>query len=187
MKKFCILFLFVFLCSCSTRQVSDRYNGATAQQLAAQSVNDLFEKLPEKDFTKIAGKKVFVECHFLNNIEPVEYAKQRMILELMDSYDCQPVTEKSHADIIFSVFFTAMGTDLDKFGLSIPEIIIPGAGVLSSIDIISLEMFHGVSSMYYYFLDPDNHILAKGKPVKAIARNDTLKLPMISIPINTVD
>lgn len=64
--------------------------------------------------------------------------------------------------------------------------ILPGAGGLTSIDIISLEMFHGVSELYYYFIDPENHIIFKGKPVKAIVRNDTLKLPVISIPINTV-
>ena len=187
MKKLCILFLLIFLCSCSTRQVSDKYSGATEQRLTSHSINDLFERLPEKYFAKIDGKKVYIECHFLNNIEPVLYAKQRLILELMDTYNCQPVSEKSQADITLSVFFTAIGTDLDKFGLSLPDLVVPGAGVISSIDIISLEMFHGVSEMYYYFLDENNYVMDKGEPIKSVVRNDTLKLPMISIPINTVD
>ncbi len=186
MKKLLLLLLIVFLCSCSTRQVSDRFSGATEQRLLSHSVNDLAEALPKKDFTEINGKPVFLECHFLNTIEPVDYARQRLALELMDTYNCTVVTEKQDADVTLQVFFTGLGTDLDKFGLSLPEIIVPGVGALSSIDIIALEMFHGVSEMYYYFLDNDNHIILKGKPMQALVRNDTLKLPFISIPINTV-
>lgn len=186
MKRFCILLVLVFLWACSTRQISDRYSGATEQRLASHSLNDLMEKLPKEDFSAIEGKTVFIECHFLNKIEPVDYARQRFILELIDTYNCRRTEVESNADIKLQVFFTAIGTDLDKFGFSVPELIVPGAGVLSSIDVIALEMFHGVSEMYYYFLDRQNNIIARGEPIKAIVRNDTLKLPIISIPINTV-
>jgi len=186
MKNFSILFLILFMCSCSTRQVSDHYSGACEQRLTSHSVNALMESIPKADFSRIEKKKVFIECYFLNNIEPVAYAQKRLEMELIDTYNCQIVSVISDADLKLQVFFIALGTDLDKFGLSLPELVVPGAGVLSTIDIIALEMFHGVSEMYYYFLDHNNHIIVKGKPVKAMVRNDTLKLPIISIPINTV-
>jgi len=144
------------------------------------------EKLPGEHFSTIQGKKVFVACHFLNSIEPVAYARERLEMELIDTYNAQIVSDELDADIRLHVFFTAIGTDLDSFGIRVPELIVPGAGVLSAIDIIALEMFHGVTEVYYYFLDADNTIVLKGAPLKTIVRNDTLKLPVISIPINTV-
>lgn len=200
MKKLLMLLLIVFLCSCSAQQISENYQGATEQRLLSHSINDLAEALPEADFELLEGKIVFLECHFLNdikpveleshylnNIKPVEYAKQRLVLELINTYNCHIVTQQSDAEITLQIFFTALGTDLDKFGLSLPDLVVPGAGVVSSIDIIALEKFHGVAEMYYYFLDENNHIIAKGKPLKTITRNDSLNLPIISIPINTVD
>lgn len=187
MKKLLMFLLIVFLCSCSSQQISDRYNGATEQRLLSHSINDLAEALPKTDFAAVEGKTVFVECHFLNAIEPVEYAKQRLVMELINTYNCQIVTQQSDAEVTLQIFFTALGTNLDKFGLSLPDLVVPGAGVVSSIDIIALEKFHGVTEMYYYFLDESNHIIAKGKPLKTVTRNDSLNLPIISIPINTVD
>src|SRR6056297_3409847 len=113
MKKWSLLLLLVLSCACSSRQVSDHYTGATEQRLIAHSINDLMEKLPEKDFSELQGKKVFLECFFLNNIEPLAYSKERFRLELMDTWGCRMVPEKTDADMTVQVFFTAIGTDTD--------------------------------------------------------------------------
>ncbi|HOO45078.1 MAG TPA: hypothetical protein PLM29_02515 [Deltaproteobacteria bacterium] len=186
MKRLPFLLVILMLCSCSTRQISDRYSGATEQRLTSHSVNDLMEKLPGEHFSTIQGKKIAVTCHFLNNIEPVAYARERLEMELINTYNARIVSDEVDAELRLHVFFTAIGTDLDSFGIRIPELVVPGAGVLSAIDVIALEMFHGVTEVYYYFLDEQETIVLKGEPLKAIVRNDTLKLPIISIPINTV-
>lgn len=188
MKKPVVLILFlIFLAACSSRQVVDQYQGATAQRLTSHSVNDMIANIPEKDFSCLEGKKVYLSCYFLNSIEPLAYAQKRLELELMDKYQCRMVREPSEAEIRLHVFFTSLGTDTDEVGLRTPEIVIPGLGGFSQINLISLEMFHGVTEFYYYMVDNRDRIVAKSDMMKTVVRNDSLALPVITIPITTVD
>ena len=104
----------------------------------------------------------------------------------MDKYKCRLVDDPADAEMEAYVFFTSLGTDIDKFGLSTPELAIPGVGV-SSIDLLALEMFHGISELYYYIEDDKGQIIAKSDMIKTTVRNDSLALPLITIPLNTVD
>ncbi len=180
-----IIFL-VLMTACSTRQVIERYHGSTAQRLTSHSVNDMIAAIPEADFSRLQNKPVYLECYFLNDIEPLAYAKKRLELELMDRYQCRLVSDPVDAEMEVYVFFTSLGTDSDKFGLSTPEIAIPGMG-LSSIDLLALEMFHGITELYYYIVDDREQIIAKSDVIQTRVRNDSLALPVITIPINTVD
>ncbi|HMA84854.1 MAG TPA: hypothetical protein VKN73_04050 [Desulfosalsimonadaceae bacterium] len=188
MKKSALLILglIILMTACSTRQVMDQYNGATAQRLTSHSVNDMIADMPEADFSRLQDKPVYLECYFLNDIEPLAYAKKRLELELMDKYQCRLINDPADAEMQVYVFFTSLGTDEGSFGLKTPEIAIPGMG-LSSIHIISLEMFHGITELYYYIVDDKEQIIAKSDMIKTRVRNDSLALPVITIPINTVD
>ncbi len=188
MKKPAVLvLLIIFMAACSSRQIIDQYHGSTAQRLTSHSVNNMIANIPEKDFSCLEGKKVYLSCYFLNNIEPLAYAQKRLELELMDKYQCLPVPEPSEAEIRLHVFFTSLGTDRDEFGLHTPELVIPGLGGFSQIDVISLEMFHGITELYYYIVDDKDRIVAKSDMMKTVVRNDSLSLPVITIPVNTVD
>ena len=179
--------LLLLLAACSTRQIREDYAGATEQRLVSHSVNDLMEILPDKDISILAGHKVFLECFFLDNTPSLDYARRRLEMQLIEKYQCELVADSGDAEFLFNVFFTAIGTDFDKFGLSTPELVLPGAGGASSIDIIALEKYHGISELYYYILDSDNRMIAKGETIKKVVRDDSLALPVITIPINTVD
>ncbi|MBS3758983.1 MAG: hypothetical protein KGY61_10005 [Desulfobacterales bacterium] len=188
MKKPVALVLFlIFLAACSSRQIVGQYEGATAQRLTSHSVNNMIANIPEKDFSCLEDKKVYLSCYFLNNIEPLAYAQKRLELELMDKYQCRLVPEPSEAEIRLHVFFTSLGTDTDEFGLHTPELVIPGLGGFSQIDVISLEMFHGITELYYYIVDDKDRIVAKSDMMKTVVRNDSLSLPVITIPIVTGD
>jgi len=182
-----IIVISLLLAACSTRQIREDYAGATEQRLVSHSINDLMEILPDKDISILAGHKVFLECFFLDNSPQFQYARERLAMRLIEKYHCELVSDPADAQFQFDVFFTAIGTDYDKFGLSTPELILPGAGGVSSIDIITLEKYHGISELYYYILDSGNRMLAKGETIKKVVRNDSLALPVITIPINTVD
>ncbi|MFP4226403.1 MAG: hypothetical protein ACLFRF_06710 [Desulfobacterales bacterium] len=54
-------------------------------------------------------------------------------------------------------------------------------------DLLSLEMFHGITELYYYIVDDREQIVAKSEVIQTRIRNDSLALPLITIPINTVD
>jgi hypothetical protein len=181
-----MLIIFCTVCSCSTREIRDHYAGATEQRLTSLSINKLMTMLPEKDFSILKGKKVLLRCYFLESTEPFKYAQKRLEMELMDKYQCKMVEVSSYANFIVHVFFTSLGTDIDKFGLSTPDLVLPVVGGISSMDLIALAMFHGITELYYYILDSDHQVLVKGKRIKSVTRNDSLALPLITIPINTV-
>ena len=181
-----ILIVLCLVCSCSTREIREHYTGSTEQRLISLSINKLMTMLPEKDFSILRGEKVLLRCYFLESTALFEYAQKRLEMELMDRYQCQMVESSDDANLILHVFFTSLGTDIDKFGISTPDLVLPVVGGISSMDLISLSMFHGITELYYYVLDSDHQVLVKGKRIKSVTRNDSLSLPFITIPINTV-
>lgn len=179
--------LVVVMTGCSTRGLHENYQGATEQRLITQSLDALIQKLPEEDFLPLKGETVYLECHFIEDSTSLAYAKERLKLELKQKYGLTLFDEPEAADKILKVFFNAIGTDKDDFGLQTPEFIIPGVGATFGIDIITLDMFHGVSELYYYIVDNKSSEVVRGDRIHSIIRTDKLSLPIISIPINTLD
>lgn len=182
-----MLLLTLFVCSCSTRGIHDQYFGATEQRLLARSIDKLMLSLPEEDFKPLTGKQIQLVCHFVENNTALQYAKDRLELELREKYQAGIVKGSEDADAIIQVFFTALGTDQDDFGLKTPEFIMPGSASTVSINLITLDMYHGVSELYYYIIDQKNPKITRSERIKATIRTDKLALPIISIPINTLD
>ncbi|SLM29193.1 conserved exported hypothetical protein [Desulfamplus magnetovallimortis] len=172
--------------SCSTRGVNDEYFGATEQRLMTHSLDQLVSMLPEEDFMPFNEQNVYVECHFIEDEPPLKYALKRIELELTHKYSCTIVDSPDAADIICDFFFTAFATDQDSFGFKTPEFMIPGSSGTVSIDLIALDMYHGVSELYYYITDPRSNKVTRGERIKSIIRTDKLSLPIISIPVSTL-
>ena len=190
-RRFFIVGMFIFLTcfttACSTRGIHDKYFGATEQRLMTRSIDQLIQKLPEKDFKPLYGQNVYPVCHFVEDNTALQYAQKRLELELMEKYHIHLIDSPETADAVLQVFFTAIGTDQDNFGFKTPDFIIPGSGTSVSIDLISLDMYHGVSEFYYYIIDQKSQRITRGDRLKSIIRTDKLALPIITIPINTLD
>ncbi|THB81571.1 MAG: hypothetical protein D3926_01410 [Desulfobacteraceae bacterium] len=182
-----LIVITTFTQSCSTRGVHDEYFGATEQRLLTHSIDQLVSMLPENDFKPVKGQRVFVECHFIENNHPLQYAAARIKLEMTQKYSLSIVDSIEKADVIFDFFFTAIGTDRDDIGFSTPEFVIPGMAGVVKIDLISLDMYHGVSELYYFMTDSKTGEISKRDRIRSIIRTDKLALPIISIPINTLD
>lgn len=181
-----VLLTVLFLTSsCSTRGVHDKYFGATEQRLVTHSLDQLVSMLPEKDFMPFKEQKIYVECHFLEDNIPLAYALKRIEMEFIQKYACSMADSPESADVIYDFFFTALGTDQDSIGFSTPEIIIPSVGAVT-MDLIALDMYHGVSELYYYITQPDAGKVSRGERIRSIIRTDKLALPIISIPISTL-
>ena len=181
-----LLAVIFFNASCSTRGVHDQYFGATEQRLVTHSLDQLVSMLPEKDFMPLKERKIYVECHFLEDSFPLKYALKRIEMELVQKYSCTVVDAPESADVIYDFFFTALGTDQDSMGFRTPEFMVPGAAGTVSIDLIALDMYHGVSELYYYITEPDAGKISRGERIRSIIRTDKLSLPIISIPISTL-
>ena len=175
------------LTACSARQITEHYSGATEQRLVTHSIHRLLENLPREDFAVLLNQPVFLECFFVNQTAgPLEYARQRLEMALKNQCNCRLVETPAEAAYTLTVFFTSLGTNFDKFGLTTPELILPVTGGISAIDIIALEMYHGISSCNYFITETGGQVIVAGQMKKKVVRNDSLKLPLISIPIKTV-
>ncbi len=196
-RLFIILVVTLLIGGCSTRGLNDHYASVTEQRLVTQSLDKLVKALPEGDFTVLQDKSVFLQAYFIE--QPVypeahmaeqssllAYAKQRLKLELMKKYSCRLVEDLEEADYQVHFFFNAIGTDQDSLGISTPEIIWPGVGGMQ-VDLIALEMFHGVTEGYYYIVDSQQNSTLRGPLQKARIRTDRLNLPFFSLPLNTLD
>lgn len=175
----------VILTACSSRQVQDSLVGASAQQLVTHSIDDLMQHLPAKDFAPHSGKRVHLSSHFVSQADIQRYADWRLAVELARRFDMQMVDEPDEADIRLEVFYTALGTDQGSKGLVIPLGFVPGLSETARINLITLDQFHGVAEMFY-FLGPSG-TEQRGDVLQARTRNDAIGLPIITIPINSVN
>jgi hypothetical protein len=175
------------LSACASHGLNDKYRGATEQRLVTHSVDRLVQRLPEKDFSSLAGVPVHLTCHFLENADLNAFVRARLALELRQKYGVLLVQAPEQADIRLHFFFNAIGTDQDTVGFKTPEFIVPGTAAMVSIDIITLERFHGVSELYYYIEDAGRGTIHRGEKVKQVVRSDRLSLPLISIPLSNFE
>ncbi len=190
MRKLWKIMPVLMLCvcfSCTTRQVVNEFEGATAQRLTTYSVDAVMGKLPDHHFSALSKKRVHLECAFLDDSPAIDYARRRLEMELIARYDCTFVETPETADILLRFFFNSVGTDMDYAGFRTPEFALPGVPGLPGIDLLTLDMFHGVAECYYYILDGDRQVLAKGDRIKAVIRSDKIGLPIVSIPVTHLE
>ncbi|RFF28516.1 MULTISPECIES: hypothetical protein [unclassified Wenzhouxiangella] len=175
----------VTLTACSTREVQDSLAGATAQQLLTHSIDDLVRALPADDFSPYAGRRVHVVSHFPEYTGVKQYADERLGVELTRRYDIDVVDDADKADIELQVFYTALGTDQDQKGFYIPIGFMPGVDESTQVNLVTLQQFHGVAEMYY-FIGPTG-TERRGAILQSRTRTDALGLPIITIPISSID
>lgn len=175
----------VMLTACGSRQLQDSLVGSTAQRLVTYSIDDLAAALPEQDLDRYRGQRLHLETHFIQYPELQAYADRRLAMELAQRFDIEVVAGYEQADATMAVFYTSLGTDQSFHGFFIPLGFFPGVDETTRINLITLEQFHGVAEMYYY-LGPSGSV-QRSKVIQARTRTDALGLPIITIPISTID
>lgn len=175
----------VLTTACTTRQVQDDLSGATAQQLVTHSVDELVQRLPEADFRPHAGQTIHIDSHFVAHSEIQGYADQRLALELARRFDLEVVEDARFAELRMRVFYTALGTDFSRRGFYLPIGAAAGGEASTEVNLITLEQFHGVAEMYY-FVGPEGSE-HRSDVIQARTQTDALGLPIVTIPISTID
>lgn len=173
------------LVGCGSRQVQDSLTGSTAQRLVTYSVDELMQQLPDRDFEAFSGRSLYLESHFLEKSELQRYADQRLAMELARRFDIRVVDQKLGADATLNVFYTSLGTDQDHKGFFLPLGVMPGIDESTRINLITIEQFHGIAEMYYFIGETGSE--RRGETIQARTRTDALGLPIITIPISTID
>ncbi len=170
---------------CGTRQVQDSLAGSTAQRLVTQSIDELAGQLPASDFAGLAGQSIYLESYFIENGDLKRYADRRLAFELESRFDITIAPAESDADRVLTVFYTSLGTDQGHLGFFLPLGVVPGVAEDTRINLITLEQFHGVAEMYYFLGRPGE--ATRSELLQSRIRTDALGLPIITIPISTLD
>ncbi len=181
-----LLACIALLAGCSARQVQDNLAGATAQRLVTYAIDELVSQLPDEDFAALRNQRVSLQSHFISHSEIRDYADQRIAVELRQRFGIDVVVGP---DLIatnrLNVFYTALGTDQGLLGFYLPLGFVPGVDETTRINLITLEQFHGVAEMYYY-IESDG-LSDRGPRLMGRTRTDALGLPIITIPISSLD
>jgi hypothetical protein len=172
---------------CSTTGNYTENLGATEQRLVTQRIDRVADMLPSDDFEPLRGRSLFVKSHFIRDDQRLTYATERLKLALISRFGIKLVDSPAQADKSLHVFFNALASDKDELGLKTPDVVIPGFAGTIGIDIITLDMFHGVAELHYFLLDANQQLVKQSDKLRATVRTDRLNFPFISIPINTLD
>ena len=182
-----MLLFSAFLSGCSTREASDVFRGSTGQRLLTYSIDDLMSRLPDTDLQGFGTQPVYVRSHFITKSPILEYARQRLAMELSSRFKINLVDSAEKADYELDFFFTSLGTDSDTFGLTVPIFWVATDGDLPSLDILAVRMYHGVSEMYYYSKDKTTGIVTPHPRIIARSRTDRFTTPFFSFPVDDLD
>ncbi len=181
----CVLIVTV-LTGCATRQVSDTLQGSTAQRLVTYSLEKFIVELADQPEVSLENESVHLGIYFIEDHPMIEYARQRLIAQLELMHGIQIAAPHEPAKFQIDVYFHSIGTDLDNFGLTIPSL---GffASADSEIEILALDMFHGVTEGYAIVKPLTGGSMRRTKRILSRIRRDNVATPIIDFPVNQLD
>ena len=185
--KYLLILSVVLLSACSTRQIATDLAGATEQRLVTYSIEKLISELPEEDFNQLGQKKVFIHTHFIKRSHIVNYADQMLRLDLLRRFELNITDKLADAEIELHFFFNAIATDTDTYGLTIPIVNLSDTSQSSQIDILAVNMYHGISEFMYYVKDNTMNKVVKVRKLLARIRNDKFSTPILNFPLSNID
>jgi hypothetical protein len=126
-----------------------------------------------------------MQTHFLSDLEIQRYADRRLAVELARRFDIDVVYDPDAADGTLNVFYTSLATNRDTQGFFLPLGFVPGLEAETKINLLTLEQFQGVAEWYYFIGETGTEV--RGKVMQARTRSDAIGLPIITIPLVTID
>ena len=108
--------LLVVLAGCGTTRMSDSKRTATEQLLVSQAIDKAVMKI---DVRPLAGRKVFLETAFMDDVEDGKYLESALRHQLMAT-GCLLAKDREAADVVVEARAGAVGTDRSSVLLGIP-------------------------------------------------------------------
>ncbi len=174
------------MAGCSTRQVVDPLSGSTAQRLVTYSLNQFIDDLMAKpEIAELQGRTVRLGVHFLSEHPLLEYATRLITAQMELTHGITVAAPGESPQLEMDVFFNSIGTDNDDFGLSVPTLGFGGSA--DSIDILALDMYHGITEGYAIVASADSGSIQRTDRVLARIRRDNVSTPVIDFPLNNLE
>lgn len=175
----------MLLSACSTRQVYDKYSGSTAQRLVTYSIQKLASEMKDDDFEGMRGKNIHLNTHFIVDTQDLRYAHEYFEMEFRKRFDMRMVAEKD-ADYVFDLFFYSLGTDQDTYGLTVPIVNLNDPAQTVRIDILAMDMYHGISEAQLYVTDTSTQAVLERDRWLARVRTDKVSTPIFAFPVSSL-
>lgn len=187
LPRLLVIVLMIFtLTGCSTRQLNESISGSTAQRLVTYSLEKFIRDLMNQtELSPLRDKRVKLNVHFVEGHTLLDYATRLLSYQLQLKYRAE-LTERQPADYDVSIFFNSLATDYDSYGLSLP-----GFGLTatpdSRINILSIDMFHGVTEGYAVIRNNATSTTDRTQRLLARVRADNVATPILDFPVNQLD
>lgn len=176
----------IVISGCSTRQVVDPLAGATAQRLVTYSLSQFIEELmTEPAIAEMRGESVGLGVYFLSEHPLLEYATRLITAQMQLTNNIKVAAPDESPTLRLDVYFNSIGTDNDNFGLSVPTL--GFGGTADSIDILALDMYHGITEGYAIVTSADSGGIQKTGRVLARIRQDKISTPVIDFSLNQLE
>ena len=108
--------LLAMLVGCGTTRMSDSKRTATEQLLVSQAIDRAVMRV---DVRPLAGRKVFLETAFMDDVEDGKYLESALRHQLMAS-GCLLAKDRDSSDVVVEARAGAVGTDRSSVLLGIP-------------------------------------------------------------------
>ena len=108
--------LFATFVGCGTTRMSDSKRTATEQLLVSQAIDRAVMRI---DVRPLAGRKVFLETAFMDDVEDGKYLESALRHQLMAT-GCLLAKDRDAADVVVEARAGAVGTDRSSVLLGIP-------------------------------------------------------------------
>ena len=186
-----VLSLLISVTACSTREAGKQFAGSTEQRLVTYSINQIAEDFAKEPLEEITNQTIRLQSHFVIQNQVVDYANARIQNQLTETFGTKFVANdqlfETPTKYTLKLFYTSLGTDRDSAGFSLPIIDLAEPERSTSISILAVDMYHGISECNYVLIDTEtNQVLKKGA-VKARVRTDKFTTPIFSFPLSDID
>jgi hypothetical protein len=116
MQASALTMLLAVLVGCGTTRMSDSKRTATEQLLVSQAIDRAVMRI---DVRPLAGRKVFLETAFMDDVEDGKYLESALRHQLMAT-GCLLAKDRDAADVVVEARAGAVGTDRSSVLLGIP-------------------------------------------------------------------
>ena len=116
MQASALTMLLAMLVGCGTTRMSDSKRTATEQLLVSQAIDRAVMRI---DVRPLAGRKVFLETAFMDDVEDGKYLESALRHQLMAT-GCLLAKDRDAADVVVEARAGAVGTDRSSVLLGIP-------------------------------------------------------------------
>lgn len=178
------LLIVILIAGCSTRQSHSAYSGSTAQRLVTHSIHKFARQLSDETFDTLRHQRVLLQSHAVRDNRTLHYAHDYITRELERRFNINFVYEDP--DYIIDIFFMSLGTDQDTFGLAIPIVDIFDASQRVTIDLMAVDMYHGITEGKIYVTEVSSGTVEARGRVMARVRADIVSTPVFDFPVNTM-